>query len=96
MNKFVLVLLAMVICGVAYAETIEIPYGITKEQASEWMSILVERKVQADMNANPVIVAASEKAKTDIDTYRKAVGLKPKFEKVETPVAPAEPINTGN
>jgi hypothetical protein len=63
--------------------TIEIPNGITEQQAKEWMSILVERKVNAAVNSNPVIVKATEDAKVEIDTYRKSVGLTPKFEKVE-------------
>jgi hypothetical protein len=61
---------------------IEIPSGISEKDAKEWMSILVERKVNAAVNANPVIVAATEAARVEIDTYRKAVGLAPKFEKV--------------
>ncbi len=61
--------------------TIEIPNGISERDAKEWMSILVERKVNADVNANPVIIAATEAAKVEIDTYRKVVGLAPKFAK---------------
>jgi hypothetical protein len=67
--------------------TIEIPNGISEKDAKEWMSILVERKVNAAVNSNPVIVAATEAAKVEIDTYRKAVGLAPKFEAVK-----AEPV----
>ena len=72
---------------------IAIPVGITEEQVKEWVSILVERKVNAAINANPVIVKATEDAKVEIDTYRKSVGLTPKFEKVAEPVA--EPIVEG-
>ena len=70
--------------------TIEIPNGITEQQAKEWMSILVERKVNAAVNSNPVIVKATEDAKVEIDTYRKSVGLVPKFEKVAEVAEPIE------
>jgi hypothetical protein len=61
---------------------IPLPVGISEEQAREWLSILVERKVNAELNANPAVAAATAKAKEDIDAYRKQVGLQPKFEKV--------------
>ena len=70
--------------------TIEIPNGITEQQAKEWMSILVERKVNAAVNSNPVIVKATEDAKIEIDTYRKSVGLTPQFEKVAEVAEPIE------
>ena len=72
--------------------TIEIPNGITEQQAKEWMSILVERKVNAVVNSNPVIVKATEDAKIEIDTYRKSVGLTPKFEKVAEVAEPIEEV----
>ena len=72
--------------------TIEIPNGITEQQAKEWMSILVERKVNAAVNSNPVIVKATEDAKIEIDTYRKSVGLTPKFEKVAEVAEPIEEV----
>ena len=59
---------------------IQIPNGITEEQVKEWLAILVERKVNADLNNNVEVKTATEKAKTEIDTYRKSIGLAPKFE----------------
>ena len=59
---------------------IAIPAGITEEQVKEWIGVLVERKINADLNANVAVAAATAKAKVDIDTYRKSVGLAPKFE----------------
>jgi len=61
-----------------------IPDGITEEQVKEWCSVLVERKINADLNANPAVAAATAKAKEDIDAYRASVGLAKKFE-VNTP-----------
>ena len=62
---------------------IAIPAGITEEQVKEWVAILVERKVNAELNANVEVAKATAKAKEDIDTYRKSVGLAPKFEVVK-------------
>ncbi len=61
---------------------ISLPAGITEQEMKEWCAILVERKVNADLNANVEVAKATAKAKEDIDTYRKSVGLAPKFEKV--------------
>ena len=66
--------------------TIEIPAGISEVEAKEWLSLLVERKVNMKINSNPVIVKATEDARVEIDTYRKQVGLAPKFEKVAEPI----------
>jgi len=63
--------------------TIEIPNGITELQAKEWMAVLVERKVNAEMNAKVEVKAATEQAKKDIDDYRSSVGLSKKFEAKE-------------
>ena len=61
---------------------IQIPNGITEEQVKEWLAILVERKVNADLNNNIEVKSASDKAKVEIDTYRKSLGLTPKFEAI--------------
>jgi len=63
--------------------TIEIPVGITEAQAKEWMAVLYERKINADMNAKAEVKAATEQAKKDIDDYRASVGLSKKFEAVK-------------
>ena len=60
-----------------------IPDGITEAQCKEWLSILVERFENQKLNQ---IQAASDAVKTsqaNIDTFRKANTLTPKFEKVE-------------
>jgi hypothetical protein len=45
------------------------------------------------MEKIPEVVAAVEKAKVEIDTYRKAVGLAPKFEAVKAePIEDVKPI----
>ena len=59
---------------------IAIPAGLTEAQVKEWLAILVERKVNAELNANTEVAKATLKAKEDIDTYRKSIGLAPKFE----------------
>ena len=70
---------------------IVIPEGISEQDIKEWVAILVERKVNAELNSNVEVIKATEKARVDIDTYRKSAGLAPKFEKVaEKPVE--EPI----
>jgi len=62
---------------------IAIPKGISEAEVKEWLSILVERKVNQEMNSNPAVIEATTKAKAEIDTFRKSIGLEPKFEKVE-------------
>lgn len=62
---------------------ITIPAGITEEQAKEWMAVLAERKINADLNSNPAVASATQKAKDDIDAYRVSVGLKAKFKVAE-------------
>jgi hypothetical protein len=57
-----------------------IPAGISETEAKEWMAILCERKINAELNANVEVAKATAKAKVDIDAYRKSVGLAPKFE----------------
>jgi hypothetical protein len=64
---------------------IQIPNGITEEQVKEWLAVLVERKVNQELNNNAEVKLATEKAKTDIDTYRKSIGLAPKFEEKVIP-----------
>lgn len=59
---------------------IQIPNGISEEQVKEWVAVLVERKVNQDFNNNIEIKTATEKVKTDIDSYRKSIGLLPKYE----------------
>ena len=58
-----------------------IPAGISEQEVKEWVAVLVERKVNAELNSNAEVVKATEKAMVDIDSYRKSAGLAPKFEK---------------
>jgi hypothetical protein len=58
-----------------------IPAGITEQEVKEWVAVLVERRVNAQLNANVEVQKATEKAKADIDTYRISAGLAPKFAK---------------
>lgn len=80
MKKLVLLVVGILIYGSVYAATILIPDNVTEPEAKEWMSILQERKSNAKIQVIPEIVAAVEVAKIEIDTYRKAIGLAPKFE----------------
>jgi hypothetical protein len=92
MKKFIVAFL--LICGTAFAadRTVVIPENVTDQEAKEWMAILQERKTNATVEKIPEVVAAVAKAKVDIDTYRKAVGLAPKFEKVAEPIEEPKPI----
>jgi len=69
-----------------------IPDGITEQQVKEWVGVLIERFYNQIYNQKisqiPEFVAATEKAKTDIDGFRKANDLAAKFEspKVEPKV----------
>ena len=60
-----------------------IPEGITEAKVREWVAILVERYENAKVNQIEAVKTATETAKTNIDTFRKANLLTPKFEKVE-------------
>ena len=60
-----------------------IPDAIGEKQATEWMSILVERFHNAQVNSIPAVVQAAEAAKSGIDAFREANALTPKFRKVE-------------
>ena len=62
---------------------ISLPAGISEQEMKEWCAILVERKVNAELNANVAVAAATAKAKEDIDAYRLSVGLPLKFKKEE-------------
>jgi len=62
---------------------ISLPSGISEQEMKEWCAILVERKVNAELNANVEVAKATAKAKEDIDAYRKSVGLSAKFEVVK-------------
>ena len=63
--------------------------NITEAEVMEWVAILVERKETAKINQDPVVVAATESARTTIDTFRKANALTAKFEKVVEEVVEA-------
>jgi len=54
---------------------IAIPAGISEQGAKEWMAILCERKINAELNANIEFAKATAKAKEDIDTIREANSL---------------------
>ena len=56
-----------------------IPDGISEEQVKEWISVLIERHFNSQIQKIPELVSATEKAKTDIDEYRTANLLKAKY-----------------
>jgi len=67
-----------------------IPDGIAEQQVREWVAILVERFENQKLNQ---IQAASDAVKTsqaNIDTFRKANTLTPKFEKPKEVEEPKE------
>jgi hypothetical protein len=60
-----------------------IPDGITETNVREWVSVLIERYENQKVNQIEAVKTATEAARTNIDTFRKANSLTPKFEKVE-------------
>ena len=89
----VLSFLAVSFNSFAADRTVVIPENVTDEEAKEWMAVLQERKTNQGMEKIPEVVAAVAKAKTDIDAYRKQVGLQPKFEAVKAePIEEPKPI----
>ena len=65
-----------------------IPEGITEAQVKEWCAVLVEKFNNQKIDAVPAVIAATEEAKTSIDTFRVANALTAKFAKEEV----VEPI----
>ena len=63
-----------------------IPDGISEEQVKEWISVLIERHFNSQIQKIPELVSATEQAKTDIDAYRVANTLKTKFVEEKEPV----------
>ena len=68
-----------------------IPDGITETQVKEWVSILIERHHNAKIQQIPELVSATELAKTEIDSFRKANALQAKFEVVKEDDKEQEP-----
>ena len=60
-----------------------IPAGITEQQVREWVAILVERFENQKLNQIQAVSDAVKTSQANIDTFRKANTLTPKFEKVE-------------
>ena len=54
--------------------------GLTEKEVLEWVAILVQRKEEAKVNQNQVVVQAMTAARETIDTFRKANALEAKFE----------------
>jgi hypothetical protein len=61
----------------------DIPNEISEEKVKEWVSVLVERYHNAKLNEVKAVVDATTSFKTDVDTFRKANSLVPKFEAVK-------------
>lgn len=66
-----------------------IPIGISEEQIKEWVAMFVEQHQTNMINQIPEVVAATKSAQVNIDGFRKANSLKPRFEQE---VAPKEVI----
>jgi len=60
-----------------------IPDGIAEQQVREWVAILVERFENQKLNQIQAVSDAVKTSQANIDTFRKANTLTPKFEKVE-------------
>ena len=60
-----------------------IPEGITEAQVKEWCGVLIERYENQKVNQIEAVKTATEAARNNIDAFRKANALIPKFEKVE-------------
>jgi len=54
--------------------------GLTEKEVLEWVSVLVQRREEAKVNQNQVVVQAMTAARETIDTFRKANSLEAKFE----------------
>ena len=54
--------------------------GLTEKEVLEWVAVLVQRKEEAKVNQNQVVVQAMTAARETIDTFRKANSLEAKFE----------------
>lgn len=63
----------------------DVPSGISEADVVEWVSILVERKKSAELK--PQMDAVLKPAQDEVDAYRVANKLTPKFTAVE-----AEPV----
>ena len=57
----------------------DVPVEIKDEQVYEWVAVLIERYHNAKVNQIPEVVAATEAAKTGIDSFRTANTLTAKF-----------------
>ena len=53
--------------------------NVTEAEVKEWVSILVERKENAKIQAIPALVTAQDAAKVTVDTFRTANSLEAKF-----------------
>ena len=60
-----------------------IPDGIAEQQVREWVAILVERFENQKLNQIQAVSEAVKTSQANIDTFRKANTLTPKFEKAE-------------
>jgi hypothetical protein len=58
-----------------------LPDGIQEKEVKEWVSVLVARKLEAEVK--PQIDAALKPAQESLDVFRKANSLAAKFEAVE-------------
>jgi hypothetical protein len=58
-----------------------LPNGIQAQEVKEWVSVLVARKLEAEVK--PQIDAALKPAQESLDVFRKANSLAAKFEAVE-------------
>lgn len=57
-----------------------VPDFMTEAEVKDWVSILVERQLNAQSRIIPEYVQAQEELKTSVDTFRKTNSLKPKYE----------------
>lgn len=89
------VIWGLLLCSLAFAVEITVPDGISEQEAKVWMAELQEQKVMMKINSDPVIIEKTTAAREEIDTYRKSLGLAPKFEKVAEPVTETREPNTG-
>jgi hypothetical protein len=92
MKKFIVAFL--LVCGTAFAAdiTIPLPEGVTEEQMKEWVAILKVRKIEQKIKTDPAIVAVLSAGQIEEDSYRKSLGLTPKYEKVAEPIEDVKPI----
>ena len=82
MKLIAMLLGVLFLSGVIYAADItlkDVPEDIPKEHVKEWVSIFIERYYNAKIQQIQEVITASDKAKSDVDTFRTSNSLAAKY-----------------